>query len=61
MAEWCKVDPEHAQIDDVVTWLAEGGEWSANTRWTYYTHLNAWFLWLQKTVEDGEPVARWVT
>lgn len=49
MAQWCNVNPEHAQIDHVVTWLAEGGDWSANTRWTYYTHLNAWFLWLQKT------------
>ncbi len=48
MAEWCKVQPEHAEIVDIVEWLAEGGDWSANTRWTYYTSLAAWFLWLQK-------------
>ncbi len=41
--------PEQAQVEHIVTWLAEGGEWSANTRWTYYTALRAWFLWLQKT------------
>ncbi|WP_454232124.1 tyrosine-type recombinase/integrase [Mycolicibacterium fortuitum] len=49
MAQWCKVEPEQAQIEHIVTWLAEGGDWSANTRWTYYTALNAWFRWLQKT------------
>lgn len=48
MSEWCKVAPEHAQVEDIVTWLAEGGEWSANTRWTYHQALSAWFLWLQK-------------
>ncbi|WP_225433728.1 tyrosine-type recombinase/integrase [Mycolicibacterium mucogenicum] len=41
--------PEHAQVDDIVTWLAEGGDWMPNTRWTYYTSLNAFYLWLQKT------------
>ncbi|QDK01142.1 tyrosine-type recombinase/integrase [Mycobacterium phage Purky] len=49
MAEWCNIAPEHADVEHIVTWLAEGGDWSANTRWTYYTALTAWFRWLQKT------------
>lgn len=49
MSEWCGVAPELAQVEHVVTWLAEGGDWAPNTRWTYYTALSAWFLWLQKT------------
>ncbi|WP_234821555.1 tyrosine-type recombinase/integrase [Mycolicibacter virginiensis] len=49
MSEWCGVAPEHAQVEDIVTWLAEGGTWMPNTRWTYCTALRAWFLWLQKT------------
>lgn len=49
MADWCNVAPEHAQVEDIVTWLAEGGTWLPNTRWTYYTSLNAFYLWLQKT------------
>ncbi|TXH15433.1 MAG: tyrosine recombinase [Mycobacterium sp.] len=49
MSEWCGVAPELAQVEDIVTWLAEGGTWAPNTRWTYYTALRAWFLWLQKT------------
>lgn len=49
MSEWCNVAPEHAQVEDIVTWLAEGGTWLPNTRWTYYTALNAFYLWLQKT------------
>ncbi|MDD7812647.1 tyrosine-type recombinase/integrase [Mycobacterium sp. CSUR Q5927] len=48
MAAWCQVEPEHAQVEQIVTWLAEGGEWSVRTRWTYYGALAAWFLWLQK-------------
>lgn len=48
MAEWCNIRPESATPSEVVEWLAQGGEWSANTRWTYYTSLSAWFLWLQK-------------
>lgn len=48
MAEWCRVAPEAATPDRIVEWLAEGGEWSPNTRWTYHTALSAWFLWLQK-------------
>lgn len=46
MAEWCDTDPETATVADLAEWLAEGGEWSTNTRWTYYTHLNAWYSWL---------------
>lgn len=49
MAAWCNTAPHTAGTDDIVTWLAEGGDWSANTRWTYHTSLTAWFLWLQKT------------
>lgn len=48
MASWCNVQPENATTADVVTWLARGGSWSANTRWTYYTSLSAWFRWLQR-------------
>ena len=48
MAEWCSVQPDSATPDDIAGWLAEGGEWCANTRWTYHTQLSAWFLWLQK-------------
>lgn len=47
-AKWTNVDPQVATATDVVEWLAEGGTWSPNTRWTYYTTLTAWFLWLQK-------------
>lgn len=47
MAQWCQVAPEHAQDEHVVTWLAEGGNWSATTRHTYHCALQAWFLWLQ--------------
>lgn len=48
MSVWCNVAPERATMEDIVTWLAEGGDWSAQTRWTYHTSLAAWFLWLQK-------------
>lgn len=47
MADWCEHQPQAVQTIDIVEWLAEG-DWSPNTRWTYYTTLNAWFLWLQK-------------
>lgn len=49
MAEWCRTAPELVTTTDIVEWLAEGGDWSANTRWTYYTSITAWFKWLQKT------------
>lgn len=59
MSEWCRVEPEQAQVEDIVTWLAEGGSWSANTRWTYYTTLNAWFHWLQKLdYRTDNPMAK---
>lgn len=48
MAKWTGKDPVTIQSGDVVAWLAGGGEWSRNTRWTYHTSLCAWFLWLQK-------------
>ncbi len=48
MSLWCNVAPERATMEDIVTWLAEGGDWSTQTRWTYHTSLAAWFLWLQK-------------
>lgn len=48
MAAWCQIQPVSATPDDIASWLAEGGEWCANTRWTYHTQLSAWFLWLQK-------------
>ena len=48
LAEWCRTSPEAATTADIVEYLAEGGDWSANTRWTYFTSLNAWFTWLQK-------------
>ncbi|WRQ08437.1 integrase [Mycobacterium phage juyeon] len=48
MAVWCGVEPEFAQVEHIVSWLAEGGQWSARTRWTYYGALSAWFLWLQQ-------------
>jgi site-specific recombinase XerD len=48
MARWTGKDPQHIGSADIVEWLAEGGSWSRNTRWTYHTSLSAWFLWLQK-------------
>lgn len=48
MAEWCQRQPESLSEADVVQWLAEGGDWSTNTRWTYFTNAYSWFLWLQK-------------
>lgn len=48
MAEWSGKAPQSVTPDDIVTWLAEGGDWSPNSRWTYHTTLTAWFLWLQK-------------
>lgn len=48
MARWCGRYPQSVTVDDIVTWLAEGGEWSTNTRWTYHTTLTAWFTWLQR-------------
>jgi site-specific recombinase XerD len=49
MARWCGIAPESADIEHVVSWLAEGGggNWSPRTRHTYHAALNAWFLWLQ--------------
>lgn len=47
MANWCQIRPEHAEGEQIATWLAEGGDWSATTRHTYHCALNAWFLWLQ--------------
>lgn len=48
MAKWCVAAPQEATLDQIVCWLAEGGDWSPRTRHTYHAALNAWFLWLQK-------------
>jgi len=48
MAAWTGTEPHTVTTADIVTWLAEGGDWSANTRWTYHTTLTAWFSWLQR-------------
>jgi site-specific recombinase XerD len=48
MAAWTGKDPQSIGSADIVAWLAGGGDWSRNTRWTYHTSLCAWFLWLQK-------------
>jgi site-specific recombinase XerD len=48
MAAWCQIAPDLIEAEHVVTWLAEGGTWSASTRHTYYCQINAWFLWLQR-------------
>lgn len=49
MAQWCGVAPHLASDREVTRWLAKGGTWSASTRHTYYTRLNAWFSWLVST------------
>lgn len=49
VSEYWNTAPELLTEDQIVLWLAEGGEWSGTTRWTYHTTLCAWFLWLQKT------------
>lgn len=54
MARWCGIAPEHATTAQIVTWLAEGGEWTASSRHTYHTHLRAWFTWLQKMGHRGD-------
>lgn len=48
MARWCSVEPEHATIEQLASWLSEGGNWAPRTRWTYHSALSAWFLWLQQ-------------
>lgn len=49
ICQWHRgLQPQSLQPNQIVEWLAEGGEWSLNTRWTYHTSLTAWFLWLQK-------------
>lgn len=46
-AQWAGSAPELLRPDQISGWLA-AGEWSANTRWSYYTALSAWFRWLTK-------------
>jgi len=48
MAKWTGKDPHMIESADIVAYLANGGDWRRNTRWTYHTSLSAWFLWLQK-------------
>ncbi|WP_018599671.1 tyrosine-type recombinase/integrase [Mycobacterium sp. 155] len=47
-AEWVECDPQTLRPDQISGYLAAGGDWSLNTRWTYYTSLAAWFRWLAK-------------
>jgi site-specific recombinase XerD len=47
MAEGTKRQPDSVNTGELVEWLA-ANDWSPNTRWTYYTALNAWFTWLQR-------------
>lgn len=47
-AQWAESDPQTLRPDQVSGWLAQGVDWSPNTRWTYYTSLAAWFRWLTK-------------
>jgi site-specific recombinase XerD len=47
MADGVGSAPESVDTADLIAWLAAGG-WSPNTRWTYYTALNSWFVWLQR-------------
>ncbi|MFE7747422.1 phage integrase N-terminal SAM-like domain-containing protein, partial [Nocardia sp. NPDC057455] len=45
-AAWSKCDPAHATEEQVVDWLADGGDWSPGTRHTYHGRLKAFFAWL---------------
>lgn len=45
-AAWLEVDPEFLRAEQISAWLAQGGEWSDRTRWTYHGSLAAWFRWL---------------
>ncbi len=54
MAEWAGIEPETATMDDIVAWLADGGDWLPRTRWTYYSALAAWFTWLQTQGHRGD-------
>lgn len=47
MASWARTDPHRVSTDQIVAWLAEGGDWAPRTRWTYHGALSAWFSWLQ--------------
>lgn len=59
VARWNEVQPELLTVEHVVTWLAEGGDWSATTRHTYHSHLNSWFEWLQRMGHrDDNPMIR---
>jgi site-specific recombinase XerD len=48
MGRWCFVEPETATVEQLASWLAEGGNWAPRTRLTYHSALCAWFLWLQQ-------------
>lgn len=47
MEKWIGRPAELVDHEDIVEWLAEGGDWSARTRSTYHNHIRSWFHWLQ--------------
>lgn len=48
MATWLDAEPATLTTEQIVTWLAEAGNWKPSTRHTFHSHLVAWFLWLQR-------------
>jgi site-specific recombinase XerD len=47
-AQWTAAAPDTLRPQQIAAWLAEGGDWSARTRWTYHSALTAWFRWLER-------------
>jgi integrase len=47
-AQWAGAAPDVLRPQQIAGWLAEGGDWSARTRWTYHGALSAWFRWLEQ-------------
>ena len=54
-AKHAGIAPEEATRDHLVDYL--GRDYSAGTRVTYYSHLNAWFGWLQFSGHRGDNPA----
>lgn len=54
MARWAGVEPHLVDMDQIVAWLAEAGEWAASSRHTYHSQLRAWFGWLQRMGYRGD-------
>lgn len=48
VSQYWDISPELLTVEQIAQWLAEGGNWSPRTRWTYHSALKAWFLWLQQ-------------